>query len=67
MEVNAEDIITAIRNQRDGALNENAQLFAMLQAANREIEKLTNKKATDGTDRDTVHAGDDSEQQCQQN
>lgn len=58
MEVNTEDIITAIRNQRDGALNENVQLFAMLQAANRKIEELTNKKDTNGADRDTVSAGD---------
>lgn len=70
MDIKWEDIITAIQNQRNTSQNENAQLFAMLEAAKREIaalKQLINKKATDGTDRDTVHAGNDREQQGKQN
>lgn len=43
----ASDIITALQNQRNGALNETAQLYAMLEAEKRaheatkqELEKL---------------------------
>ena len=35
----AQDLITALTNQRNAALNEAAQLFAMLESANREIIK----------------------------
>lgn len=41
MDIKGDDIVTALRNQRNGmmasALDENAQLYAMLEAAKREI------------------------------
>lgn len=40
MELNAQDIITALSNQRNAALNENAQLFAMVEAMKKRIEGL---------------------------
>ena len=43
MNLDAQDIITALSNQRNAALNENAQLFAMVETLKKEIEEL--KKA----------------------
>jgi hypothetical protein len=36
----ANDIITAITNQRNGAMNEVVQLFAMLEAEKRKVAEL---------------------------
>lgn len=43
MDIDAKDLITALTNQRNGALNETAQVFAMLEAAKREIAELKAK------------------------
>lgn len=47
MELSADDVIVAIKNQRNSigasAMDENAMLYAQLQAANREIAKLKEK------------------------
>jgi hypothetical protein len=40
MELNAQDIITALSNQRNVALNELAQAAAIIEALKREIEEL---------------------------
>jgi len=44
MELNAQDIITALSNQRNAALNELAQAFAIIEAQKREIEELKKPK-----------------------
>jgi len=43
MEIDPKDVITATQSQRNGALDENAHLFALLQAAQREIAELKAK------------------------
>jgi len=43
MEIDPNDMLIAIQNQRNGALNETAQLYAMLESAKREIAELKNK------------------------
>ena len=40
MEISGQDIVTALTNQRNAALNDAAQQFALLQAALREIAEL---------------------------
>lgn len=40
MEIDANDLIDALIKQRDAALLEAAQLYAMLQKVNREVEAL---------------------------
>ena len=40
MEVNGNDLIAALTNQRNAAMNDAAQQFALLQAALREIAEL---------------------------
>ena len=40
MNLDANDIITALSNQRNAALNENAQLYAMVEALKKEVEEL---------------------------
>ena len=45
MELNVQDIITALTNQRNAALNENVQLFAMVEAMKKEIEELKKEPA----------------------
>lgn len=60
MQIDQNDLIDAYIHQRDGALKAHAETAALLEAAKRrivELEKIINKKATDGTDRDTFHAG----------
>ena len=44
MNVDAQDIIIALQNQRNGALNENAQLFAMVEALKRELQEYKDKE-----------------------
>ncbi len=61
MTLDPQDVIDAHLNQIIGMAKAHAETAAMLEAAKREIEalkQLINKKATDGTDRDTVSAGD---------
>jgi len=56
-----QDTIDAHLNQIIGMAKAHAETAAMLEAAKRhiaELEQIINKKATDGTDRDTVSAGD---------
>lgn len=43
MNMDANDIIKALQNQRDSSLNECAQLYATLQAALREVTALKEK------------------------
>lgn len=43
MNIDAQDLITALTNQRNGALNETAQLYAMVEALKRELEELKDK------------------------
>lgn len=43
MELDAQDIITATSNQRNTALNELAQAFAIVEAQKREIQALKDK------------------------
>ncbi len=45
MELDANDMITALTNQRNGALNETAQVYAMLEATKREVTELKAKIA----------------------
>jgi len=45
VQLDANDVVTAVANQRNGALNETAQLYAMLEAAKREIAALNEKVA----------------------
>lgn len=44
MNLDAHDIITALQNQRNGALNETAQLYAMVEALKRELQELKDKE-----------------------
>lgn len=44
MTLDAQDIIAALQNQRNGALNENAQLFAMVEALKRELNEYKDKE-----------------------
>lgn len=69
MTTDPQDIIDAHLHQLMGMAKAHAETAALLEAAKREIaelKQLINKKATDGTDRDTVYAGNDSKQQGQQ-
>jgi len=43
VQINANDLVTAIQNQRNGALNESAHLYALLELAKREISELKAK------------------------
>lgn len=43
MNLDAQDIIAALQNQRNGALNETAQLYAMVEALKRELQELKDK------------------------
>jgi len=61
MTLDKQDIIDAHLVQLMGMAKAHAETAALLEAAKREIaelKQLINKKATDGTDRDTVSAGD---------
>lgn len=44
MNLDAQDIITALSNQRNSAFNELAQAYAMIKALEREIEELKKPK-----------------------
>lgn len=44
MNLDAQDIITALQNQRNGALNEASQLYAMVEALKRELQELKDKQ-----------------------
>ena len=45
MDIEKDDLITAISMQRNNALNETVQLYAALQAANRKVTELEAKIA----------------------
>lgn len=47
MNLDAQDIITALSNQRNAALNELAQAFAIIEAQKREIEELKKEKVAE--------------------
>lgn len=61
MAIDPQDVIDAHLHQLLGMAKAHAETSALLEAAKRriaELEQTINKKATDGTDRNTVSAGD---------
>ncbi len=42
-EVDANDVITALTHQRNGALDENAKLYAMIEKLKRKVQELEAK------------------------